>query len=101
MGIVASKTRKDAGQKNSKHLVDKKGRSLNSSQCKLKYRQDHALPIAQVTIGAALEHNVDSKSTKKERYGHFVMSQKMFPVKLAYRFCGCFPAALIIAAISP
>jgi hypothetical protein len=61
MRIAASKTQKDAGLKIVKHLVNKKGRSLNSSQCKFKYRQDHALLIAQATISAALEHNVDSK----------------------------------------
>jgi hypothetical protein len=100
MGI-SIKDMKGRRPKNSRHLVDKKERSLNSSQCKLQYRQDHALPIAQAMISAALEHNVDSKLTKKERHGHFVMSRKMFQVKLAYRFCGRFPAALIIAAISP
>src|SRR2546421_13067460 len=64
-GYSIIKNMKGRRPKNSKHLVDKKGRSLSSSQCKLKYRQDHALPIAQATIGAALEHNVDSKSTNK------------------------------------
>jgi hypothetical protein len=65
-GHSGIKDMKGRRPKNSKDLVDEKGRSLNSSRCKLKYRQDHALRIAQPTISAALEHNVDSKLLRKD-----------------------------------